>query len=232
MRAWFDLLGKKDAEVTQIVSGGSYLNRVAQLLEERVGIASPKIIVRIQSQCTRPRGRFSVGDGSRRRARSIDAVRASTQHGDGLARDFLHTLQDESRVSPAYATTRDWGAHFAVRDHGRAAAWIRALQVGELRQEEIRRALDGPIVGGVITYGDESGRLGGPVRGMKQIVASKQNLKNGMAKRGIVTLRCFAHCFVAFKSGANRRGEFRQQRVEPDHGASIGYRRGIGKSRA
>src|SRR6266576_1001587 len=176
MRAWLNLLGEKDAEIAQIVSRGSYLNRVAQLLEERVGIASPKISVRGPPQCTRARGRLSVGHGSRRRARSIDAVRAGTQHGDGLARDFLHTLQDKRRVSPAYATTRDWGAHFAVRDHSRAAAWIRALQVGELRQEEIRRALDGPIVGGVITYGDESGRLGGAVRGMKQIVASKQKL--------------------------------------------------------
>ena len=47
MRAWLNLLGEKDAEITQIVSRGSYLNRVAQLLEERVGIASPKIIARV-----------------------------------------------------------------------------------------------------------------------------------------------------------------------------------------
>src|SRR6266403_2806522 len=167
MRAWLNLLGEKDAEITQIVTRGSYLNRVAQLLEERVGIASPKIIVRVQSQWTRARGRFSVGDGSCRRTRSIDAVRARTQHGDRLARDFLHTLQDESRVSPAYAVARDRRTHFAIRDHGHAAAWIRALQVGELCQKEIRRALDGPIVGCVIAHGHESGRLGGAVRRME-----------------------------------------------------------------
>src|SRR6267378_8061223 len=106
MRAWLDLFREKDAEITEIVSCGSYHNRVAQFLEERVGITSPKIIVRVQSQCARARGRFSVGDGSRRRARSIDAVRARTQHGDRLARDFLHALQDKRRVSPAYAVAR------------------------------------------------------------------------------------------------------------------------------
>src|SRR6266478_3779383 len=135
MRAWLNLLGEKDAEITQIVSRGSYLNRVAQLLEERVGIASPKIIVRVQSQCTRARGRSSLGDGSRRRARSIDAVRARTQHGDRLARDFLNTVEDERRVSPAYAVARHRRAYFAIRDHSRTAAWICALQLGQLRQQ-------------------------------------------------------------------------------------------------
>src|SRR5882672_4660253 len=66
MRAWLNLLGEKDAEITQIVSRGSYLNRVAQLLEERVGIASPKIIVRVQSQCTRPRGGLDSRASGRR----------------------------------------------------------------------------------------------------------------------------------------------------------------------
>ena len=106
MSAWLNLLGEKDAEITQIVSRGPYHNRVAQLLEECVRIASPKMIARVQSQSARARGRSSVGDGSRRRTRSIDAVRARTQHGDRLARDFLHTLQDKRRVSPAYTVAR------------------------------------------------------------------------------------------------------------------------------
>jgi hypothetical protein len=47
--SFYDLFRKKYTKIAQVISGRSCFDRIAELLEERVGITSQQIIIRIKS---------------------------------------------------------------------------------------------------------------------------------------------------------------------------------------
>ena len=150
------LFRQKNPKIAQIIPRRSGFDCIAQFLKERIRIAPPKIIARIEPQPARAPRCFPIGNSPSRRTRSINTIRAHAKNSNPPPRNFLHAIEYERQVPSADSVPRHRRTHFAIRDHRRAPPRIRALQFVELRQQKIRSPLDGPVIGSVIANGNES----------------------------------------------------------------------------
>ena len=100
-------LSKENAEVAQVVSGRASDDGIVKPVEKRVGIASAEEICGIRSRGSGASKSLAIGNGARRWAVSINAVRPHAEDGDVAAGDPLDAGKDKRGVTPADAITGD-----------------------------------------------------------------------------------------------------------------------------
>ena len=105
---------EKDAEIAEIVAGGSGKKSVAEMGEEGKSIAATEEVVRRKAESMGTGESGAVGDGACGGRIAVDAVGSSAQDCDGLARDFLHAGESECRISTADSLPCDRAADFTV----------------------------------------------------------------------------------------------------------------------
>ena len=161
---------EEDAEIAEIVAGGSGEEGVAEVGEEGKGVATSEEVLRREFEGVRAGESCAVGDGARGGGVAIDAVGSSAENGDGLAGDFFDTGENESGVAATDSLPRDRAADFAVGDERDGLARVRAAEVFKLGEEIICGAIERPIVGCVVATGDEAVGFGGVMSGVKKVV--------------------------------------------------------------
>src|SRR5881394_1097554 len=161
---------EKDAEVAEIVAGGSGEEGVAELGEEGKGIATSEEVLRRELEGVRAGESCAVGDGASGGGVAIDAVGSSAENGDGLAGDFFDAGENESGIAAADSLPRDRTADFAVGDECDALAGIRAADVFKLGEKIIGGAIERPIVRRVVAASDEAVGFSGVMGGVKKVV--------------------------------------------------------------
>ena len=161
---------EKDAEVAEIVAGGSGEEGVVEVGEEGKGIATSEEVLRREFEGVRAGESCAVGDGARGGRIAVDAVGSSAEDGDRLAGDFFDAGENESGIAAADSLPCDWTADFAVGDECDALGGIGAAEVFELGEEIIGGAIERPIVRRVVATGDEAVGFGGMMGGVKKIV--------------------------------------------------------------
>ena len=161
---------EEDAEIAEVVSGGSGEDGVTEMVEEGEGVATSEEVLRHEFEGVRASERCAVGDGARGGGIAVDAVGPSAENGDGLADDFFDAGENESGIAAADSLPCDGTADFAVGDECDALAGIGAAEVFELGQEIIGGAIEGPIVGRVVATGDEAVGFGGMMGSVKKVV--------------------------------------------------------------
>jgi len=105
---------EKDAEIAEIVAGGSRKGSVAEVGEEGKGIAVTEEILRHEAESTGTGESGAIRDSACGGGIAVDAVGSSAQDGDGLAGDFLHAGENECRIPAADSLPCDRAADFAV----------------------------------------------------------------------------------------------------------------------
>ena len=161
---------EKDAEIAEIVAGGSGEEGVAEVGEEGKGVAASEEVLRREMEGVRAGERCAVGNGARGGGVAVDAVGSGAENGDGLAGDFFNASENEGGIAAADSLPRDRTADFAVGDERDAPAGIRAAEVFELGQEIFDGASERPIVGCVVAASDEAVGFSGVMGDVKKIV--------------------------------------------------------------
>src|SRR5438128_3692918 len=92
---------EEDAEIAQIVAGGTGEECVTEMSKEGEGVAASEEIMRGEVECAGSRESCAVGYRARGGGVAVDAVGSSAENGYGLSGDFFDAGENESGIAAA-----------------------------------------------------------------------------------------------------------------------------------
>ncbi len=185
------LNGEEETEVAEVVAGGAGEDGVVEIVKESVRVAAGEEIGGREAELFCAGEGIAVGDGAGSGGVAVHAVSASAENRDGLAGNFFDAAEYEGGVAATDSLPGDLAAEFAVGDEGDPCGRILPAKVCELAQEIVGSTIERPIIGGIVTAGEEAFGFGGVMGGMEKIVRREEQGEMGIGESGMRGLGSF-----------------------------------------